>query len=321
MNNEPTSAANAASPAEQQEWQRRAAEALAQPAGDTDALERAEGDLLAALLDDGQLTPGGLRSAHRLFAQARAEAVERAADAVLRRSLAARDRQLSIATHELRTPISSILLNVQMLERTARQRGALDAETVARMLAVPARQLRRLTHMVDLLLDSARVENERLVLHPQPVDLCELVHDCAGRLEHLAREAGCAVSLEACNPVVGHWDRLRLEQVVGNLLTNAIKYGGGRVEVATRGAEEAALIVRDHGDGIAAPDQQRIFEPFERLPSASVEDGAGLGLYIVREIVRAHGGRIEVHSTPGQGATFSVFLPLTPQEQPIGSEA
>lgn len=276
MNNEPTSAANAAPPADEQEWQRRAAEA---------------------------------------------EAAQRTAEAALQRSLAARDRQLSIATHELRTPISSILLNVQMLERTARQRGALDAQTVARMLAVPARQLRRLTHMVDLLLDSARVENDRLVLHPQPVDLCELVHDCFGRLEPLAREAGCAVSLEACRPVVGQWDRLRLEQVVGNLLTNAIKYGGGQVEVATHGCGEAVLIVRDHGDGIAAPDQQRIFEPFERLPSASVEDGAGLGLYIVREIVRGHGGRIEVHSTPGQGATFSVFLPLTPQEQSIGSEA
>lgn len=274
------------------------------------ALEDLELACLSHLLRHGRLESETLSAVHAEFARARARASGDAGADALQRALAARDRQLSMATHELRTPISSILLNVQMLERAARRQDPLDAATVTRMLAVPTRQLRRLTRMVDLLLDAARVENERLVLEPQQVDLCELVHDAAARLQDLASTAGCEISLAGCVPVVGHWDRMRLEQVVTNLFTNAIKYGGGRVEVGTRGGSEAVITVRDHGGGIAAEDQPRIFEPFERLASTSGEDGAGLGLYIVREIVRAHGGRIEVASTPGDGAMFSVFLPL-----------
>ena len=268
-------------------------------------LEQLELGCLARLVDAGLLDAATLAAVHTVFAEARAEAQPE-----VQQALAARDRQLSIATHELRTPISSILLNLQMLERHATLKGALDAATVQRMLGVPSRQLRRLTRMVDLLLDTAQVEAGRLLLHPQEVDLCELVHEAAARLESLARESGARISLGDCVSVVGRWDRLRLEQVVTNLLTNAIKYGGGAVDVRTSGGMEAMLVVRDHGAGIAAEDQERIFEPFERVQSTSGEDGAGLGLYIVREIVRAHGGRIEVGSAPGQGATFTVFLPL-----------
>lgn len=270
-------------------------------------LEQAELACLAQLLQQELLDADTLAAVHGTFADARAALP---AHPGLQAALAARDRQLSVATHELRTPISTILLNLQMLERHAALKGSLDAATVQRMLGVPARQLRRLTRMVDLLLDTAQVENERLVLQPQEVDLCELVHDAATRLDPLAREAGARISLGECVSVVGRWDRLRLEQVVTNLLTNAIKYGGGQVEVRTSGGAEALLVVRDNGMGIAAEDQKRIFEPFERLLSASGEEGAGLGLYIVREIVRAHGGRIEVESAPGQGATFTVVLPL-----------
>ena len=273
-------------------------------------LETLEVACLQALLDAGLLDRACLAAVHAAFAEMRDEQARSTPGVNVQQALAARDRQLSIATHELRTPISSILLNLQMLERTARSKGALDAATVARLLAVPSRQLRRLTRMVDLLLDSAQVENERLELDLQPVDLCELVHDAAARLADTARAAGCELSLGDCHPATGRWDRLRLEQVVVNLLTNAIKYGGGQVEVGTQGGSEALLTVRDHGQGIGPEDQQRIFEPYERLASAAGEDGAGLGLYIVREVVRAHGGRIEVESAPGQGATFRVFLPI-----------
>lgn len=276
-------------------------------------LENMEAEALALLLSADLLDHDTLHAVHGAFADARATLAAqdaRSSGQSLQQALAARDRQLSVATHELRTPISSILLNLQMLERTARLKGPLDAEAVTRLLAVPSRQLRRLTRMVDLLLDTAQVENERLVLDPQPLDLCELVHDAATRLAERAREAGCTLSLEDCHPVQGRWDRLRLEQVVTNLLTNAIKYGGGRVEVHTSGADEALLRVRDHGPGIPEEDRQRIFEPFERLTMATTEDGAGLGLYIVREIVLAHGGRIAVDSAPGGGAVFSVHLPL-----------
>jgi signal transduction histidine kinase len=273
-------------------------------------IERLEHECLLALLAAGSLDATALSAVHTVFAGARSTPDGVLASASLQRAWAARDRQLSIATHELRTPISSILLNLQLLERTARKKGPLDADELTRLLAVPARQLRRLTRMVDLLLDSAQVENERLVLTPQPVDLCELVHDAAGRLAERFREANCTLSLDECEPVHGHWDRLRLEQVVMNLLVNALKYGGGHVAVRTHSGTEALIAVRDHGVGIPAEDRERVFEPFERLRSAAGEDGAGLGLYIVREIVRAHGGRVEVGGEPGEGSTFSVYLPV-----------
>lgn len=282
---------------------------------ETLALENMEAECLASLLRAELLDHGTLQAVHGAFADARAARQVGTADRRLDDALAARDRQLSVATHELRTPISSILLNLQMLERTARLKGPVDAETVTRLLAVPARQLRRLTRMVDLLLDSAQVENDRLVLDPQPLDLCELVHDAAGRLAETARAAGCKLSLDACEPVHGRWDRLRLEQVVTNLLSNAIKYGGGHVEVRTTGGSEAVLAVRDNGPGIAEEDRERVFEPFERLPSAAAADGAGLGLYIVREIVRAHGGRIRIDEAPGGGAVFTVTLPIESKER------
>lgn len=281
--------------------------------------DRLEHDCLAALLQAGGLDATALEAVHEVFSEVRAALAarggERAATQTVQQALAARDRQLSIATHELRTPIASILLNLDLLERTARARGSLDVDAVGRLLAVPSRQLRRLTRMVDLLLDAAQVENERLVLQPEPVDLCQLVHESVARLAEMAREAGCRLDMQGCAPVVGRWDRLRLEQVVSNLVTNAIKYGGGRIEVSTgQKGGEAGLSVRDHGAGIAAEDQQRIFEPFERLARNSAEEGAGLGLYIVREIVRAHGGRISIDSRPGAGATFTVHLPIEREE-------
>jgi signal transduction histidine kinase len=280
------------------------------------ALAQLQDEATTSLLEGGLLDAVGLASVQAEFAPVR-QRIAQAAGAGTRRPLTvrdaieARDRQLSIATHELRTPISSILLNLQMLERASRERGSLGAEAIARLLAVPSRQLRRLTRMVDLLLDAAQVETERLELRPEPVDLCELVHEAAGRLRELARASGCSITLEGCAPVAGCWDRMRLEQVVTNLMTNAIKYGGGRVEVRTgRAAGTARIVVRDRGGGIAPEDQERIFRPFERLAASGGEDGAGLGLYIVREIVRAHGGRIDVDSTPGRGSTFTVHLPV-----------
>lgn len=276
------------------------------------ALARLEAQLVAELLERKALDAQTLRAVQVECAAARERVLAHAGHGpqTVQQALEARDRQLSIATHELRTPISSILLNLQMLERVSRERGTLDAAAVEKLLEVPSRQLRRLARMVGLLLDAAQVEAERLVLHPEPLDLCELVQESAARLQDLAHARGCTLTLEACQPLPGLWDRLRMEQVITNLLTNAIKYGGGRVEVRTERGTHAAISVRDHGIGIAPEDQARIFKPFERLPSGGKEDGAGLGLYIVNEIVRAHGGRIDLESEVGRGSTFTVSFPI-----------
>ena len=127
-----------------------------------------------------------------------------------------------------------------------------------------------------------------------------------------ARRAGCEVHVDGDGGVGGHWDRARLDQVVTNLLSNAIKYGAGapvRITIS-KNAVTARLVVRDHGIGVAAAERGRIFERFERAVSAKHYGGLGLGLYIVRRIVDAHGGTVTVESTPGAGAQFTVELPL-----------
>jgi signal transduction histidine kinase len=236
-------------------------------------------------------------------------------DAV-RRERDARDRHLSVLMHEFRTPISSIKLNLEILERTAHQEGAIDAAKVARILEVPKRKLSRLARMVDRLLDVAQLESDRLVLDRERIDMCDLVEDATERLQAEAAKAGCELRLELERPMEGYWDRLRLEQVTTNLIANAVKYGGPcvvTVGVRRAAGGEAELTVTDKGDGIAEGDQQRIFEPFERAAHGSQQDGAGLGLYIVRQIVAAHEGRVQVVSHPGEGATFTVRLPCNPE--------
>lgn len=214
--------------------------------------------------------------------------------------------------HEFRTPISSIKLNLELLELSAYQQGALDGARVAEFLAIPKRQLNRLSRMVDRLLDVAQVESDRLVLARERLDLCDLVEDTAERLAVEASKAGSQLHLVLDRPVTGCWDRLRLEQVTTNLLANAIKYGGPcRITASVRRRDDgqAELSVNDEGGGIAEADHQRIFEPFERAADGFKQDGAGLGLYIVREIVAAHGGSVRLVSHPGDGASFSVCLP------------
>ncbi|MCW8140495.1 MAG: HAMP domain-containing histidine kinase, partial [Planctomycetota bacterium] len=156
-----------------------------------------------------------------------------------------------------------------------------------------------------------RLADQRLHLEPEEVDLAALARDVAGRMEEEAARAGARVVVDAPAPVIGRWDPLRLEQVLANLLSNAVKYGAGRpvtVTVAERDGQ-AALAVRDEGLGISADDQRRIFERFERAVPAKQYGGLGLGLWITREIVRAHGGDVHVDSSPGAGATFTVALP------------
>lgn len=235
----------------------------------------------------------------------------------LERAVALRDEFLSIASHELRTPLTSLQVQSQALDRLL-ERGDLSRltpERLHRSMGVMRSQIAALTALVDDLLDVSRIGAGRLPLQPQSVDLAELVRDVTARLGPQASQSGCVLEVTSDAALVGLWDRGRLEQVLVNLLTNSFKYGAGRpVHVSTEQREgQAVLTVRDHGIGIAFEDQPRVFERFGRAASSAQYGGLGLGLYITREIVESHGGRVGLQSAPGQGATFTVALPLTAQ--------
>jgi signal transduction histidine kinase len=165
------------------------------------------------------------------------------------------------------------------------------------------------------MLDLSRAQTGRLVLTREPVDLTSLVRDVVGRLGELAERAGCKLHVQTASHLWGQWDRLRIEQVATNLLTNALKYGAGKPVrvVADVDGCSARLSVSDQGIGISEADQQRVFEAFERATGLHQAQSLGLGLYLVREIVRAHGGRVDLHSRPGSGTTFVVELPIEPR--------
>lgn len=233
---------------------------------------------------------------HRLYTEAR--------QAVL-----ARDEFLSVAAHELRTPIGSLWLTSQHLLRVARERQA--PAWIPPKLELIERQCRRLNGLVDRLLDVTRLVSGTLELELEELDLVALVREELAHFRPDLERARCEVQLETLPAVVGRWDRARLSQVVSNLLSNALKYGEGRpveVHVAAVGGL-ATLSVRDHGIGIAPELQKRIFSRFIRGVSGRRFAGLGLGLYIAHQVVEAHGGNIRVRSRPGEGAEFVVELP------------
>ncbi|AKQ64556.1 Sensory box histidine kinase [Myxococcus hansupus] len=229
----------------------------------------------------------------------------------------ARDSFLSVASHELNTPLTSLMLNIHALRRDMEPRAgsapaSVDALT-GKVVAVQ-RQVSRLSSLVRELLDVSRITAGRLVLEREDLDLAALTREVVPRFFEDGVRAGCEIHLDAQGPVLGHWDRLRLEQVLQNLLSNAIKYGRGSPIEVRVGADDtqAWLSVKDHGMGIPPEGRARLFQRFERLASERHYGGLGLGLWIVKQIVDAMDGRIRVESTPGQGSTFTVELPRPP---------
>jgi PAS domain S-box-containing protein len=226
----------------------------------------------------------------------------------------AREDFLSIASHELRTPVASLLLAVQSLLRVAR-RATLDAPPtfVNNALETAERQSRRLARVIDDLLDLSRVTGGRLNLEIEEVDVVAVTGEVIEHCREQLAAAGCPLSLRASGKMIGQWDRFRVEQVVTNLLSNAIKYGAGKpITVTVEGDERMArLLVRDEGIGIPADKREEIFERFGRAVSSRNYGGLGLGLYIVRRILDALGGSIRVESEVGLGSTFIVELPRT----------
>jgi len=221
-----------------------------------------------------------------------------------------RERLISIAAHELRGPLCSVRLCLQSLQRS---RVPL-APKATRMLEIMSKEERRVSRLIDDLLDLGRIRSGQLELELSSFDLCELVREVGAQIQHQTAGKGSKLNVEMEGPVVGRWDRARLNQVVANLLGNAVKYGQGRpVIIRVSGDNQRAcarIEVTDNGLGIPPDLHARIFEPFKRAVTAAQHDGLGLGLYIVRSIVQQLGGAVHVDSRLGAGATFIVELPL-----------
>ncbi|MFL5319720.1 MAG: GAF domain-containing protein [Myxococcaceae bacterium] len=231
-----------------------------------------------------------------------------------RSAIQKRDDFLSVASHELRTPLTSLDLSVSGLRRLAEKDAEilLASEKVQGRLAVVSRQSERLRQLVEDLLDVARISAGRLVLKRERVDLSDVVADVVDRYEETAARANCELSFRGQQGIVGDWDRSRVDQVATNLISNAVKYGVGRPVAVIVGIERQHAFIRvvDQGIGIAPKDHQRIFERFERAAVPGSFGGIGLGLWITREILDAHGGSIRVESDLGKGSTFTAWLPL-----------
>ncbi|HEX5749565.1 MAG TPA: AAA family ATPase [Archangium sp.] len=235
---------------------------------------------------------------------------EREQRAQAERAVRLRDEFLIVASHELNTPVTSLNLNIQNLKRMA-SRAALP-ERIQGLLAKAEQQQRRISTLVSELLDVSELEAGSLPLHLEQVDLAALTRELLERLAPDFQRAQCTLLLDAPREVVGWWDRRYLERALHGLLANALKFGRGEpieVNLCKRQAH-VSLSVKDHGIGIAAEDQGYIFEKFGRAVSASHYGGLGLGLYLCRLFIDAHGGRLRVDSQPLQGATFTVELPL-----------
>jgi signal transduction histidine kinase len=232
-----------------------------------------------------------------------------------REAVRLRDEFLGIASHELKTPLTPLHLKVQLLQKQVDVLAAhgkpVSAERVSETLDVVQRQVRKLTSLVDNLLDVSRITAGRLKLELEEMDLASVAAEILYRFAPSAAQLHCSLEMHAPVPVLGRWDRLRLEQVVTNLLSNALKYGAGQPVRLTVEADgrTARLTVEDGGIGISAQDLPRIFERFERAVSDRHYGGLGLGLYITRQIVEAFGGTVKATSALGQGSTFVLELP------------
>lgn len=235
----------------------------------------------------------------------------------LEEALRARDEFLSIASHELNTPLTSMKLQAQMRKRMLIRgdRRVFAEESVRRLIEDTDRQIKRLSRLVDDMLDVSRIATGNLTMRPETFDLCMCVRNVVDRLRPQFDSARVQIRLQQCQSAIVRWDLFRIEQALTNLLINALKYGHGKpVDIKTEKKDGKAIVqIIDRGPGIASEHQKRIFGRFERAISPSKVSGLGLGLFITRQIVEAHHGTIDVQNEAGKGAKFIIEIPLDPK--------
>jgi signal transduction histidine kinase len=221
---------------------------------------------------------------------------------------------MSIVSHEVRTPLNGLILETQLrkLHLAKDNASAFTMDKLKAMVDRDERQIQSLIRLIEDMLDVSRIRTGKLSIRTSPFDLAELVVNMVESYSAQIAAAESVVTLHASEPVIGVWDEFRIEQVVANLLTNALRYGAHKpieVWVYSEG-NEARVDVRDQGIGISAENQKRIFQQFERVSASHAVSGLGLGLFISDQIVAAHGGTISVESEEGNGSLFRVSLPL-----------
>ncbi|CAI8865047.1 MULTISPECIES: hybrid sensor histidine kinase/response regulator [Pseudomonas] len=232
----------------------------------------------------------------------------------LEQAVRMRDDFMSIVAHEVRTPLNGLILETQLRKmHLARDNAA--AFTLDKMHAMvdrDERQIKSLIRLIEDMLDVSRIRTGKLSIRPVRFDLVQLVSNLLQNFAQQIEAAETEVSFTASGPVEGYWDEFRIEQVVSNLLTNALRYGGrSPIQVRVyREGDEARVEVQDRGIGISEENQKRIFQQFERVSAKTVVAGLGLGLFISEQIVAAHGGSIVVESQINEGALFRVCLPI-----------
>jgi len=259
-------------------------------------------------------------------------AVERAALAESERALQVRNQFLSIAAHELKTPLTALSANAQLLQRRLDRNS--DDTQAQRMVGVALNQSQRLNRLISMMLDVTRIEAGQLRIEHRPLQIVALVQQIVD--EYATTETQHRVTLTLADPAVAdvmiEGDDLRLEQVIRNLISNAIKYSPGKDLVAVTVSQRVGwldIAVRDEGMGVPAEALPHLFEQFYRAPNAQSQEGGGaakiegfgIGLYVAREIVRQHGGELTAQSEREVGSVFTLSLPLTPMAMPCADGA